>query len=110
MRCDSSAELLTRGAAWGYLWRDKARGHQAGGWPEMSAANSGSSLGFLGWKMFGEGQRKTPMEVLFYMRAAPRPGALILFAGASWVRWQASAWRTVGHLLILTCVSSGLTA
>lgn len=49
MRCDSSAELLTRGAAWGYFWKDKAGGHQAGGQPEMSAAKSRSSLGFLGW-------------------------------------------------------------
>lgn len=49
IRCGSSAELLTRGAARDYLWRDKAGGHQAGGQPEMSAAKSGSSLGFLGW-------------------------------------------------------------
>lgn len=49
MRCGSSAELLTRGAARDYLWRDKAGGHQAGGQPEMSAAKSGSSLGFLEW-------------------------------------------------------------
>lgn len=31
MRCDSSAELLAQGAVHGYLWRDKARGHQEGG-------------------------------------------------------------------------------
>lgn len=49
MRCDSSAELLTRGAAQDYLWRDKAGGHQAGGQPEMSADKSRSSSGFLRW-------------------------------------------------------------
>lgn len=49
MCCDSSAELLTPGAARGYLWTHKAGGHRAGCQPGVATAKGLSSLGILWW-------------------------------------------------------------